>query len=164
MISPAALARLGHPLGEANLVRGAHRMGIIQIVSSNASLSYQEIMNTCPDSNQALWFQLYKSHDMTKAEARLDEVVRLGYKVICLTVDALVPGNRERDVRAPWDLEAMEKIAVEGDDEAKQPGDTATEEEIIDMGGTAGALIGDVDRNMSWAEVCLLLPWPQALT
>ena len=158
MISPAALARLGHPLGEANLVRGAHRMGIIQIVSSNASLSYQEIMNARPDPNQALWFQLYKSHDTTKAEARVKEVVRLGYKVICLTVDALVPGNRERDVRAPWDLEAMENTNVEGGDEVEQRGDTAAEDEMIDMGGTAGALIGDVDRNMSWAEVCSLLP------
>lgn len=157
MISPAALARLGHPLGEANLVRGAHRTGIIQIVSSNASLSYEEIMNARPDPNQALWFQLYKSHDMAKAEERVKEVVRLGYNVICLTVDALVPGNRERDVRAPWDLEAMEKVDVEGGDEVKQPVDDEGEEETIDMGGTAGALIGDVDRNMSWAEVCTRL-------
>jgi len=32
-ISPAAMAKLGHPLGEVNLTKGAGTMGIIQGVS-----------------------------------------------------------------------------------------------------------------------------------
>lgn len=155
-ISPAALARLGHPLGEANLVRGAHKTGIIQIVSSNSSLSYDAVMDSRPDPNQVLWFQLYKHQDRAKAEERVREVVRLGYKVICLTVDALVPGNRERDIRAPWDLDAMEKADAEGGDVVRALGDNEEiEDEVANSGGTAGALISNVDQEMTWEEVSL---------
>jgi L-lactate dehydrogenase (cytochrome) len=36
MISPAAMAKLGHPLGEVNLTKGAGSQGIIQIVSNSS--------------------------------------------------------------------------------------------------------------------------------
>jgi L-lactate dehydrogenase (cytochrome) len=154
-ISPAALARLGHPLGEANLTRGAHRTNIIQIVSSNASLSYAAIADARPDSNQVLWFQLYKNKEKAKAEARVREVVKLGYKAICLTVDAIVPGNRENDIRAPWVLDDMEKTdgATEAGDVVREPGDTENQEQEINITGTAGALVGNDDRDMTWKEV-----------
>lgn len=32
-ISPAAMAKLGHPLGEVNLTRAAGESGIVQVVS-----------------------------------------------------------------------------------------------------------------------------------
>lgn len=34
-ISPAAMAKLGHPLGEVNLTKGAGECGIVQGVSQN---------------------------------------------------------------------------------------------------------------------------------
>jgi len=156
-ISPAALARLGHPLGEANLTRGAYRTNIIQIVSSNASLSYETIADARPDPKQVLWFQLYKNKEVAKAEARVREVVKLGYKAICLTVDAIVPGNREKDIKAPWVLDHLEKLdgthEVRGDDVFREPGVTDVEENGIDIMGTAGALISNDDRDMTWTEV-----------
>lgn len=149
-ISPAALARLGHPMGEINLTRGAHRTGIIQIVSSNASFSYAAIAESRPDPAQVLWFQLYKHKDKTVAEARVKEVVDLGYKAICLTVDALVPGNREMDVRAPWVLDDIEGVGSEGAEVAAEP---EIDEDGANLLGTAGALIGNDDRDMTWEEV-----------
>lgn len=79
------------------------------------------------------------------------EVVNLGYKVICLTVDALVPGNREMDVRAPWVLENLENAGSEvgGGDVALNP----EIDEEANLLGTAGALIGNDDRDMSWEDV-----------
>lgn len=156
-ISPAALARLGHPLGEVNLTRGAYRTGIIQCVSSNASLSYAAIATARPDPKQVLWFQLYKNTDTAKAEERVREVIKLGYKAICLTVDAIVYGNRERDVRVPWVLEDMEKAGsvndrVEGGDVVRQPDDQEEVEEV-NLSGTAGALVGNDDRDLSWEVV-----------
>ncbi|KIM79769.1 hypothetical protein PILCRDRAFT_98049 [Piloderma croceum F 1598] len=164
-ISPAALARLGHPLGEANLTRGAHRTNIIQIVSSDASLSYEAIADARPDPNQVLWFQLYKNKDRVKAEARVREAVKLGYKAICLTVDAIVAGNRERDIRVPWMLDDMEKLdsahEVEGDDAVRAPGDTKMEEMSINILGTAGALSNNNDRDMTWTKT---IPWLRSIT
>ncbi|KAG9074236.1 Cytochrome b2, mitochondrial precursor, partial [Ceratobasidium sp. 370] len=42
-VSPAALARLGHPQGEVGITRGVASEGIIQGISINASCSLQEI-------------------------------------------------------------------------------------------------------------------------
>lgn len=72
-ISPAAMAKLGHPLGEVNLTKGAGECGIVQGVSFgtvlrgrfggscqisiNASCSLDEIMSSRKDG-QNVWFQV----------------------------------------------------------------------------------------------------------
>ncbi|KZP03959.1 FMN-linked oxidoreductase [Athelia psychrophila] len=157
-ISPAGLA------GEANLTRGAYQTGIIQCVSSSPSLSYKDIADARPDPAQVLWFQLYKNKDNKKAEERVREVVGLWYKAIVLTVDAVVYGNRERDVRAPWVLKDMEKAetgttpGVEVGGIVRQPDD---QEELPNLGGSAGALVAHDDRDMTWEKT---MPWLKKLT
>lgn len=158
-VSGAALAKLGHPegrslfcrlesyhskkIGELNITRGSAKEGIIQMVSSNASFSPRDIMEAA-DTTQTLFFQLYKHNDEI-AEKLVHEVEELGYKAIFLTVDALVAGNRERDIRSPWILENEEnggptEFYVEGIAPSKE----------VDILGTAGALISNIDRDMTW--------------
>ncbi|KAG5353393.1 hypothetical protein C0989_007538 [Termitomyces sp. Mn162] len=163
-ISGAALAKLGHPqgapvllhltnwqlnllTGEINLTRGAARTNIIQMVSSNASLSYEEMIAAAAPS-QPIFFQLYKNLNDSIAEKRVRDVEKLGYKAIWLTVDALVPGNREKDIRSPWVLEELEsgepKYCAETTDDDSQSNGTGF--------GTAGALIANDDRDMTWEK------------
>nr|VWP00836.1 Uncharacterized protein [Ganoderma boninense] len=151
-VSGAALARLGHPLGEANITRGAGRTGIIQMVSSNASLSYAQIAEARLTADQPLFFQLYKNRDDKVAEQRVREVIALGYNAIFLTVDAIVAGNRERDVRAPFELEEQEREEGQGD---------KPETDEADLLGTAGALIANDDLDMTWERT---IPWLRSIT
>ncbi|EPQ60684.1 hypothetical protein GLOTRDRAFT_31249 [Gloeophyllum trabeum ATCC 11539] len=160
-VSGAALAKLGHPLGEANITRGAGKTNIIQMVSSNASLSYEQIAQARIHPDQVLFFQLYKNKDDTLAEERVKEAERLGYKAIFLTVDAITPGNRERDIRAPYILEAQEaeaetKGGVEKPRTTAQVQEEEEEDGNINIMGTAGALIASVDQNMSWEKDAVL--------
>ncbi|KAE9410961.1 hypothetical protein BT96DRAFT_952800 [Gymnopus androsaceus JB14] len=152
-VSGAALAKLGHPLGEANITRGCAPSKIIQMVSSNASLSYAEIAAASSPS-QTLFFQFYKHKDDAVALKRIREVERLGYRAIFLTVDAVVPSNRERDVRSPWVLDMQEngiKVYTEGEGAAD-----------MDPGlGSAGALIINDDRDMTWEKT---IPWLRSVT
>ncbi|TEB39247.1 hypothetical protein FA13DRAFT_459719 [Coprinellus micaceus] len=152
-VSGAALARLGHPKGEINITRAAAKEGIIQMVSSNASLSKEDIM-AAADPTQTLFFQLYKNRDDDKALKRVQEVVGLGYKAIFLTVDAIVAGNREEDIRCPWVLEELEsgKPAV---------WDENAPVEDVNLGGTAGNLVNRDDRNMKWEKT---VPWLRSVT
>jgi L-lactate dehydrogenase (cytochrome) len=115
------------------------------MVSSNASLSYEEIA-AAAGPRQPLFFQLYKHANDSIAEQRVREVERLGYKSIWLTVDAIVPGNREKDLKSPWVLEDMERgrALYEGAQEA-----TGSE----DVFATAGASIANADRDMTWKKV-----------
>ncbi|KAG0709001.1 FMN-dependent dehydrogenase-domain-containing protein [Suillus ampliporus] len=154
-ISGAALARLGHPLGEANLTRGAYKTGIIQMVSSNSSLSYAQISAARVSPDQPLFFQLYKHRNDATAAKRIREVEALGYNAIFLTVDALVPGNRELDVRAPHYLEDFENQGL--------PTQTKTD---VDEGeafrlGTAGGLVINNDADMTWEKT---IPWIRSIT
>ncbi|PBL01001.1 hypothetical protein ARMGADRAFT_1160260 [Armillaria gallica] len=152
-VSGAALAKLGHPLGEVNITRAAHKASIIQMVSSNASLSYAEIAAAASPS-QPLFFQLYKSNDDTTAEKRVREVEKLGYKAIWLTVDAIVAGKREIDIKSPWELETAEngKPTYHSDLDSL---------ELVDESGTAGALVSKDDQNMTWEKT---IPWLRSLT
>ncbi|KZT06829.1 uncharacterized protein LAESUDRAFT_138709 [Laetiporus sulphureus 93-53] len=169
-VSGAALAKLGHPLGEINIVRGAGRTSIIYMVSSNASLSPSQIAAARTSPSQPIFYQLYKPRDPAAAEALVREIEGLGYKAIFLTVDAPVAGYRERDIRAPFELEDLQREA-DGESEhahqtpgSRQPEDA--EEELEGQGqvnvlGTAGALLANTDADMTWAET---IPWLRKVT
>ncbi len=189
-VSGAALARLGHPLGkckvamnrmplqhininfctsslgEANITRGAGRSGIIQMVSSNASLSYAQIAEARISPDQPLFFQLYKHKDDHIAEKRVREVIQLGYNAIFLTVDAICAGNRERDIRAPFELEELEREAGEGADKGEGSPDGPAKQQKDESGnvnllGTAGSLIANDDMDMTWEKT---IPWLRSVT
>ncbi|KAI6031865.1 FMN-dependent dehydrogenase-domain-containing protein [Pisolithus microcarpus] len=154
-ISGSALARLGHPLGEANLTRGAYKSGILQMVSSNSSLSYTQVAGARGSSEQPLFFQLYKHKNDDIAARCIREVEELGYKAIFLTVDALVPSNRELDTRAPHYLEEYENQGkiIHGKSTYKS-GD-------VSILGTAGGLIVNNDLDMTWEKT---IPWIRSVT
>ncbi|KAG7099346.1 hypothetical protein E1B28_001202 [Marasmius oreades] len=147
-VSGAALAKLGHPDGEINITKGCAAGNIIQMVSSNASLSAEEIASAAAPS-QTLFFQLYKHKDDVIAEKRVRNVENLGYKAIFLTVDAIVPSSRERDIRSPWVLEEQE-TGPQWHTDGEGTADTS------DVFGTAGALIVNDDRDMTWEKT---IPW-----
>lgn len=77
------------------------------------------------------------------------EVEALGYSAIFLTADAVVPGNRERDIKAPWVLECQERETQEKPLAVNVPQD----EDIGSTLGTAGGLIAGNDDDMTWEKV-----------
>ncbi|KZT34745.1 hypothetical protein SISSUDRAFT_1065055 [Sistotremastrum suecicum HHB10207 ss-3] len=167
-VSAAALAKLGHPLGEINIVRGAGRTGIIQMVSTNASCSITEMSEAKLHLNQVQFFQLYKNRDTSIAEALIRKVESLGYKAIFLTVDAPVAGNRERDIRVPFAEEDEHRAEGEGEsgttgEKPRRSGAEEEEEEegSNEVGGTAGALLKNDDLNITWEET---IPWLRRIT
>jgi L-lactate dehydrogenase (cytochrome) len=97
-IAPAALAKLGHPLGEVNLTRGAGETGILQVISSNSSCSLDELAEERREGQELAW-QLYVATDRDRAEKTIKKAFNLGMGSIWLTVDAPVGGNRERDTK-----------------------------------------------------------------
>jgi L-lactate dehydrogenase (cytochrome) len=140
--------------GEVNITRGIAASSLIQLVSSNASLSYPSIIASAAPS-QTLFFQLYKNANDELAEKRVREVEALGYKAIWLTVDAIVAGNRERDIKVFWNLQDKEKE----DAQARTPPSKNIEEAEklkepdVNMSGTAGAFVANDDKDMTWRKV-----------
>ena len=130
------------------------------MASSNASLSYAQIASARVSPAQPLFFQLYKHRDDKIAEARVREVVELGYNAIFLTVDAIVAGNRERDIRAPFELEEQEAAAERAANGGKEP-PKKLEGPSPDLMGTAGALVANDDMDMTWERT---IPWLRSVT
>ncbi|KAJ4473042.1 FMN-dependent dehydrogenase-domain-containing protein, partial [Lentinula aciculospora] len=152
-VSGAAQAILGHPQGELNITRACGNVAIIQMVCTFASIPRLQIAAAALPS-QTLFFQLYKITDTAATARVVQEAEHLGYKAIFLTVDAIVVGTREKDVRSLWDLELQEgksQYHVEGDPEA-----------ATNLFGSSAVNRKNVfDPDMSWEET---IPWLRGIT
>lgn len=142
-------------LGELNITRGAGKANIIQMVCTYASFSKEEIAAAAMPS-QILFFQLYKNTDLTHCTKLVQDAERLGYRAIFLTVDAVVIGNRERDVKSRWSLEAQEEnpqYYTEGDSEG-----------ATNLLGTSVQHVNSnnvLDADMTWQAT---IPWLRSIS
>lgn len=133
------------------------------MVSTYASFSSQEIAAARVSPSQTLFFQLYKHRVDEIAEKRVKEVEALGYKAIFLTVDAVIPGNRERDIRASFYLEDQEReIEFDAIEEQRTNKDSCgksavTTESGSPQQGTSAAFLANVDRDLTWEKASHLI-------
>lgn len=140
------------------------------MVSTNASCSLEEMSEARLSPSQVQFFQFYKNKDDAVSTQLLRRAEKLGYKAIFLTVDAIVAGNRERDIKSPWIEEEMQQEwdwekgkPIEGEKEkideagaADAPGERVDEtydDAKEEVGGMAGALLKTADMSMSWDKV-----------
>ncbi|KAL3472741.1 FMN-dependent dehydrogenase-domain-containing protein, partial [Aspergillus californicus] len=97
-ISPAAMAKLAHPSGEAGIASACSRFNAVHIISKNASMSVSDIVQAGPDAVFA--WQLYVLKDVKATERTLAQIKAIPQiKFIVLTLDAPFPGKREADER-----------------------------------------------------------------
>jgi isopentenyl diphosphate isomerase/L-lactate dehydrogenase-like FMN-dependent dehydrogenase len=100
-VAPAAMARLAHPDGERGIAQGASTCQAVQIVSNNASMTPEQIVEGSAPG-QIFGWQLYVQNLRSKSEAMLARINAMPdkYKFIVLTLDAPVPGKREHDEKS----------------------------------------------------------------
>ena len=95
-LSPTAMQSLYHPDGDKDSARAAEKFGTMYSMSTMASFSIEEIANI---SSGPKLFQLYIHKDKSFTDDLIDRCKRANFDGLCLTVDTLVAGNRERDHR-----------------------------------------------------------------
>ncbi|KAF2671616.1 putative mitochondrial cytochrome b2 [Microthyrium microscopicum] len=147
-VSPAAQARLVHPSGEGGMAQACHKAGALQIISNNASLTPEQIVEASPETE--FGFQLYVQEDRARSVELLARIKKLPQiKFICLTLDAAVPGKREHDERRYLEGAPQKKI------EKAKPYDpqAATDDK---SGGVAKALFAGIAMDLTWMTT---LPW-----
>ena len=96
-VAPAALHGLAHPDGELATARAAAGAGAINVVSTVASRSIEEIAAAAPDARR--WFQLYVQRDWAVTRGLVERAAAAGYEALVLTVDAPVLGYRDDILR-----------------------------------------------------------------
>ena len=95
-LSPTAMQSLYHPDGDKASARAAEKFGTMYSMSTMASSSIEEIANI---SSGPKLFQLYIHKDQSFTDDLIERCRRANFDGLCLTVDTLVAGNRERDHR-----------------------------------------------------------------
>jgi len=95
-LSPTAMQRLYHHEGDKASARAAEKFGTFYSMSTMANNTIEEISTI---SNGPKLFQLYVHKDQSITDDLIDRCRASGFDGMCLTVDTLVAGNRERDHR-----------------------------------------------------------------
>jgi len=95
-LSPTAMHRLYHHHGERASAKAAEKMGTMFGISTMATTSIEEIGEL---SKGPKLFQLYIHKDRGLTDNLIERCKKAGFNSMCLTVDTVVAGNRERDRR-----------------------------------------------------------------
>jgi L-lactate dehydrogenase (cytochrome) len=93
-LSPTAMQRLYHHEGDKASARAAEKFGTFYSMSTMATSSIEEVSNV---SAGPKLFQLYIHKDQALTDNLIDRCKASGFKALCLTVDTVVAGNREKD-------------------------------------------------------------------
>ncbi len=93
-LSPTSMHRLYHHEGESASAKAAEKMGTIFSMSTMATTSIEEIGNL---TRGPKLFQLYIHKDRGLTDNLIERCNRAKFHALCLTVDTVVAGNRERD-------------------------------------------------------------------
>jgi len=107
LLAPTALQRMAHPDGEEATARAAAGAGTLMTLSTLATSTPAHVAAAAPQAPR--WFQLYVTRDRSISRGLVAQAAEHGFTGIVVTVDAPVPGRRERDhrtgFRVPADLE-----------------------------------------------------------
>ena len=106
-LSPTAMQRLYHHDGDKASARAAEKFGTFYSMSTMATSSIEEVSNI---SGGPKLFQLYIHKDQNLTDNLIDRCKSSGFKALCLTVDTVVAGNRERDHR--WGFTTPPKLTL----------------------------------------------------
>ncbi len=116
------------------------------MISYNASMTPKQIVKDAP-SDQVFGWQLYAKIDKGKREDMLVRMNKLdAIKVVCLTLDALVPGKREDDERSKNIVESNHSSLLKD----------ARGHELKGGDGIGQSLFFGKDPSLTWSET---LPW-----
>ncbi|KAK9474649.1 FMN-dependent dehydrogenase-domain-containing protein [Dipodascopsis tothii] len=144
-ITATALGKLGHPEGEVVLTRAAAAEGVIQMIPTLASCSFDEIVDA-RRGDQVQWLQLYVNKDREVTRKIVAHAEARGCKALWITVDAPQLGRREKDMRSKYDEQAAQ--VQDSDDNVDR------------SQGAARAISSFIDPSLSWKDV----PWFRSIT
>ncbi|GLB37706.1 putative conserved region in glutamate synthase [Lyophyllum shimeji] len=146
-ITATALGKLGHPDGELNLTRAAGKHGVIQMIPTLASCSFDDIVDAALPG-QVQFFQLYVNKDRKITKRIVQHAEKRGIKGLFITVDAPQLGRREKDMRMKFDAEDPSEVTQAGS------------EGVDRSQGAARAISSFIDPGLNWDD----LKWFKSIT
>ena len=106
MLSPTGMSRLFHHEGERAVARAARASGTYYSLSTLGSCTIEEVAAV---SDGPKCFQIYVMKDRGLAREFIARCKESGFTALALTVDVPVQGNREREIRYGFTMQARIK-------------------------------------------------------
>ncbi len=94
-LAPTGMSRLFHHEKEFGACRAAHKYGTLYSLSTLSTTSLEDVAAATPGPKM---FQIYILKDRELTREFVQRCKASGYHALCLTVDTMVAGNRERDL------------------------------------------------------------------
>ena len=95
-LAPTGYTRMVNPVGETGVAIASAATGLPYGLSTVGSTSIEDL---AASGHPRLWFQLYALRDRSVTRSLVERAAVSGYKVLEVSVDTHVAGNRARDVR-----------------------------------------------------------------
>jgi L-lactate dehydrogenase (cytochrome)/(S)-mandelate dehydrogenase len=96
LIGPTGLAGMVWPRGEAHSARAARAADTVYVMSHASTVSMEELAR---EVGGKLWMQVFVYRDRGLTRSFVERAHAAGYQALVVTIDNLVPGWRERDLR-----------------------------------------------------------------
>jgi isopentenyl diphosphate isomerase/L-lactate dehydrogenase-like FMN-dependent dehydrogenase/NAD(P)-dependent dehydrogenase (short-subunit alcohol dehydrogenase family) len=144
IVAPVALQRMAHPDGELAMARGAADANTLMTLSTIATATPREVADAVPDAPR--WFQVYVMSDRGVTRHLVDQAIDAGYRALVVTVDAPIPGKRERDLRVGFAVPPGIDV----------PAVTAARRGAVEE-ITVANLLGLVDPSLTWDGLAALM-------
>lgn len=109
LIGPTGLNGIYWPQGDLHLADAAAEAGIGFALSTGSNASLETIARRIDTPR---WFQLYPWGEPEFSAALVERAVAAGYSALVLTLDSLVGGKRERDLRHGFSHEIRMSVPV----------------------------------------------------
>jgi lactate 2-monooxygenase len=97
LLAPIGVLSIVHPDGERAVARAAAATGVPAVLSSAASTSMEDFAAEAPEAKR--WYQLYWFSNREIAASLVARAEAAGYGAIVVTLDTLMLGWRDRDLR-----------------------------------------------------------------
>lgn len=146
-ITATALGKLGHPDGELNLTRAAAKHGVIQMIPTLASCSFDELVDAAAPG-QVQFLQLYVNKDRSITKRLVQHAEKRGIRGLFITVDAPQLGRREKDMRMKFEAEDPSEVSKAGS------------RGVDRSQGAARAISSFIDPGLNWKD----LEWFKSIT
>ncbi len=96
-LAPTGQSKMFHPEGELAVARAAHHCGTLYSLSTFSTFDLEAVAR---ETSGPKMFQVYVLSDSGLNDEIIDRCKAAQYQALCLTVDTVVPGNRESVTRS----------------------------------------------------------------
>lgn len=113
LIGPTGLNGLHWRGADVALARAAASLDAVFVLSTAANESLEAVAQSTP---RPKWYQLYPWGDRSVSQRLIERAKSAGYRALVVTVDSLVGGKRERDLRNNFshELRVSPRLVVDG--------------------------------------------------